>query len=113
MTVTNSRTLIEMRRPSLLFFLWRRVRRLTSSGKGMCYQYPSGMEYPPAPSRQLSPKDVNVGIRGMMWAMGVSQVMSDSGRSFSRKKLIFWRIVLFMFDLNFAWCIILAALFIA
>ena len=52
--------------PILVIFLCFRVRCMTASGKGMCHQKPSKMQYPPAPSRQLSPKDVKVGIRGMM-----------------------------------------------
>ena len=43
-TVTNSRTLIEMSVPSLLSDLKRSVRCLTSSGKSMCHQKPSSME---------------------------------------------------------------------
>jgi hypothetical protein len=34
---------------------------MTALGKGICHQKPSKMQYPLAPSRQLSPKDVNVG----------------------------------------------------
>ena len=70
-TVTNSRMLMEMRLPSLLSDLKSRVRRLTSSGKSMCHQKPSSMEYTPAPYRQLSPNDDAVGVCGMTWAIGV------------------------------------------
>ena len=43
-TVTNSRTLMEMSVPPLLLDLNRRVRCLTSLGKLMCHQKPSLME---------------------------------------------------------------------
>ncbi len=100
--------------PILVIFLCFRVRCMTASGKGMCHQKPSKMQsYPPAPSRQLSPKAVKVGIRGMMWAMGVSHTMPDSGSSFSRKKSISWHIVLLILYWNFAWWTRWAALFIA
>ncbi len=102
-----------MRSPSLLSFLCFRVRCMTASGKGICHQKPSKMQYPPAPSRQLSPKDVHVGVQGMMWAMSVSHAMFDSGRSFSWKNSISWRIVLLILYWNFAWWTRWAALFIA
>ena len=70
-TVTNCKTLMDMRPPSLLSDLKRRVQRLTSSGKLMCHQKPSLIEYPPALSRQLSPNDDAVGVRGMTWAICV------------------------------------------
>ena len=43
-TVTNSRTLIEMSVQSLLSDLNRSVRCLTSSGKSMCHQKPNSKE---------------------------------------------------------------------
>ena len=43
----------------------------------MCHQKPSEIEYPLAPLGQLSPKDVNLGIKGMMCAIGVSHTMFD------------------------------------
>jgi hypothetical protein len=46
------------------------------------------MEYPPAPLRQLSPKNVNDGIQGIMWAIGVLHNIPESGRSFLRKNFI-------------------------
>jgi hypothetical protein len=74
-----------MRSPSLLSCLCKRVRCLTALGKKICHQKPSKMEYPPAPSRQLSSKDVNVGIRGMMWAIGVSLAMLIQGEAFCKR----------------------------
>ena len=65
-SVTNSITLMEMSRPSALSLLCKSVRSLTSSGNGRCHQKPRESEYPPAPSRQLSPKVVNVGILGII-----------------------------------------------
>ncbi len=65
MTVTNSRMLIEMSRPSALSLLCKSVHSLTSSGNGRCHQKPRESDYLPAPSRQLSPKVVNVGILGI------------------------------------------------
>ncbi len=52
--------------PILVIFFVFRVRCMTASGKGICHQKPSEMHYPPAPSRQLLPKDVNVGVRTKM-----------------------------------------------
>jgi hypothetical protein len=64
--VTNLRMLIEMSRPSVLSHLCRSVSSLTSSGNGRCHQKPRVREYPLAPSRQLSPKVMNVEILRIM-----------------------------------------------
>ena len=68
-TVTNSRTLMDINMLSLLLDLNSRAQRFTSSGKLMCHQKPILMEYPPAPSRQLSPNNDAVGACGMTWAI--------------------------------------------
>jgi len=60
----------------------------------VCHQNLSEMEHPPALSRQLWPKVVKVGIRGMICAMGDSQIISVSGCNFSRKNSISWHILL-------------------
>ena len=59
----------------MLSVLCFNVRCMTASGKGICHQKPSEMQYPPAPSRQLSPKDINVGVRGMMWAIIICTIL--------------------------------------
>ena len=122
LTVLNLRTLIKKRSPSLLSHLCKRVRCLTTSGKGISHQKPNKMEYSPAPSRKLSPTDVNVGIWGMMWAIGVSYTMFDSRRRFLWKDSISWCIVVLILYLNFhdepdgqlsslqSWCALLGPL---
>ena len=77
---------MEMRLPSLLSDLKRRMQRLTSSGKSMCHQKLSLIEYPPAPSRQLLPNNDAVGGQGMTWAIGVFHKIPKLGRSLSHKK---------------------------
>ncbi len=47
-------------------------------------------KYPPAPSRQLSPKVMQVGVLGIIWAMGDSHCMPESGCSLSQKNSISW-----------------------
>ena len=91
-TVTNSRTLIEISRPSLLLLLKSSVGWMTSSGKGMCHQNPNAIKKPPAPSSELSPIVVANGVRGMRCAIGVSQLIPELGR----KNSISARMVLLM-----------------
>ena len=102
-----------MSRPSVLFFLYRSIHQITSSGNAICHQNPRGIEYPPTPSRQLSPNAVAVSVLGIIWAMGVSQRIPDEGWSFSRKNSISCRMVLLMWYLYFKWCTNFAARFIA
>ena len=108
-TVTNSRTLMDINMLSLLSDLNRRVRCLTSLEKSICHQKPSSMEYYPAPARQLSPNDDAVGVRGMTWAIGVFHIIPKFGRSLSRKNSISWRIDLLMMYLYLEWWTSLAA----
>ncbi len=95
-TVTNSRTLIEISRPSSLSLLKSSVCWMALSGKRMCYQNPSATEKPPAPSSELSPIFVANGVRGMRCAIGVSQFIPESGLRLSQKNSISARIVLLM-----------------
>ena len=61
-TVTNSRTLIDTNRPSLLSLLKSRVHWMILSELQMCHQNPSAIKKPPAPSNKLSPIVVANGV---------------------------------------------------
>ena len=102
-TVIKSRTLMEINLPSLFSDLNRRVRCFTSSGKSICHQKPSLMEYLPAPSRQLSPNDNAVGVCGITCAIGVFHIIPEFRRSLSRKNSISCHIDLFIINLISAW----------
>jgi hypothetical protein len=54
----------------------------------MCHQNPKVVENPPAPSNELSPIVVAKGVQGIKWAIGISNLMPESGLSFSQKNLI-------------------------
>ena len=101
-TVTNSWTFMEMMLPSLLSDLKSRVQRLTSSGKLMCHQKLSLIEYPLEPSRQLLPIKDAVGVRGMTWVISVFHKIPEFGCSLSLKNSISWHIDLLMMYLNLA-----------
>ncbi len=88
--------------------LCRSIRSLTSLGNGRCHQKPRESEYPPGPLRQLSLKVMNVGILGIMWAIGDSQRILDLGNNFLRKNSISWRIDLVMLYWHLDWCTIFA-----
>jgi hypothetical protein len=47
----------------------------------MCHHNPKVMENPSAPSNELSPIVVAKGIRGIKWAMGISNAMHESSLS--------------------------------
>ena len=81
--VTNSRTLIDTNRLSLLLLLKSRVRWMISPGKRIHHKNPSTIEKPPAPSNELSPIVVVSGVRGMRWVIGVSHLMPELGLSLS------------------------------
>jgi hypothetical protein len=77
------------------------IRWITSSGNVIFHQNLRKIEYPPAPSRQLSPNDVAIGVLGIIWAMGVSQKIPDEGWSFPQKNSISYRMVLLIWNLYF------------
>ena len=74
----------------------------------MCRQNLSPMEYPPAPDNELSPYAVEEGLCWLIWAIGDSQRLPESGSSFSQKNSILWRIFLLMMYLCFKWWTIVA-----
>ena len=104
---------METSRLLVLSFLYRSVRQITFSANAICHQNPREIEYPPMPSRQLSPNAVTVGILGIIWAMGVSQKMPDKEWSFLPKNSISCLMVLLIWYLYFEWCTNFAACFIA
>ncbi len=93
-TVANSRMLIKMSIPSALSLLKRSVRWMTSSGNLKCHQNLNAIENPPVRSRLLLPIVVAKGVHGMRYAIGISQLICESGLSLLQKKLSLWCIVL-------------------
>jgi hypothetical protein len=77
--------LIDINLPSLLFFRWIKSTFTISSGKAICQQKLISTEYPPAPLRKLSPNTVAVGVRGMRSAIGIAQLILESGLNCFRK----------------------------
>ena len=87
MTTAYSRTLMEMRRPSLLSLRCSRVRCRISSGQATNHQNVSETEYPPPERSEASPKDWKVGSRLMRWAIGDEMGIESSLRYLAMRSI--------------------------
>ncbi len=87
---------MEMSDSSELSFRCRSVCFTTFSGKEKCHQNFNVMEYPPHASNKLSPMIDAIGVLGIKWAIGVLNLMLESGFSACAMKFNLSRMVLFM-----------------
>ena len=95
MIVTYSTQLMEMNSLSELSFKCKSFCFTRFSGKERCHQNFEAIEYPPHVSRELLPTIDVVGVLRIRCAIGLSNLIPESGLSASAMKFNLLRMVLF------------------